>query len=159
MAERSCFSIQFSSNVFDLFHLNSYTIKLHLMISSNPSGSPEILSRDSRICGYLLPFKTLQHLRVQRCGSWPPYSPILLETIGNALSDMACDCCHWFFTLPLRCLFTSFPSSQTLVAFFFCNSGLLSPPGPAMSVQLSSKLPWKVLPVLFKALLGWIPSC
>lgn len=117
-AEKSHFSIQFASNVFDLSNLNSYTIKLHLIISSHPSGSPEILPRDSRMCGYLLPFRILQRLQGQSCGSWPPYSPVLLETVGNALSDVAYDCCHRFLTIPLRCLLTSFPSSQTLVASF-----------------------------------------
>jgi len=91
MAEQSCVSIQFSSHVSDL--LNSYTMKLHWMISSNPSGSPEILPRDSRICRYLSPFRILQHLRVQSCGSCPPYSPVLLETIGNALSGATAATC------------------------------------------------------------------
>lgn len=52
---------------------------MHL-ISSDPSGLPEILHRDSKICGYLLPFGIWQYLGGQSCSLYLSYSPVLLET-------------------------------------------------------------------------------
>lgn len=123
--KKGWFSIQSSYNVLDLFDLNSYTTKLHLMIISCPSGSLEMLPKDCRMWEYLLLFRILQHLQVQNCSLQPSSSPVLLGNIGHALSNMACNCCHCFLTLPLMCWLTSSPSSQTFVAFFFGNSGLL----------------------------------